>query len=298
MDLKKLSNLLIGIGSPHRYLVQDLGETTVYHYTDLAALQSIVTEGDLWLTNSRFSNDYEEGAHGVRVANEVLAELMNDASRPKAERGFARTVAEHFGATPPTDVYVCCFCRKDDLLRQWRSYGSNATGVSIAVETGAFQQLSGDDMPHELGLMYLWRVFYDEDKQRSIIRGCVSNARSMNLKSRDERIELALHALKFFVPTFKNEAFEDEKEARLVFRPAETCPVKPDFRVARGMLVPYYSMKKLAAEVHLNEWRPPITAVRIGPNANREINREGVQLLLQTANYDAAVEVSETPYRG
>jgi len=297
MDLNALSNLLFNVGSPPQYLVQALGVTAVYHYTDLAALQSIVTNSDLWLTNARFSNDYEEGTYGARIARTALAEFMGDQSRAQPERDFARSIDERFGATPPADVYICCFCRQDNLLRQWRSYGSNATGVSLEVATTQFQQLSGPDLPNHLGLMYLWRVFYEEDKQRKIVKECVSLAYANTSKSLDERIELALDAVRFFIPTFKNAAFHDELEARLVFRPAPTCPIKPDFRVARGMLVPYYSIRKLAAAANQGGWRPPITSVRIGPNPNREINREGVKLMLRSSDYDGPVEVSDAPYR-
>lgn len=299
MDLNALSSLLIGVGSPHQYLVQDLGESAVYHYTDLAALQGIVTGSDLWLTNARFSNDYEEGTHGTRVAKAAIAESTGDMAHSEDLREFASDVGRRYEASAPDDVYVCCFCRKDDLLRQWRSYGSNATGVSIAVATTAFQQMSGPDMPHDLGLMYLWRVFYDETKQREIVKECIRAAHEQSGRSRDERLELAIDALRFFVPTFKNKAFEDEQEARLVFLPAPNCEVLPDFRVRSGMLVPYYSLKKLAAAVRNDVWRPPIDSVRIGPNPNREINRVGVELLLRTAGYgDASVNVSDAPYRG
>jgi len=298
MDIDALSNLLMNVGSPHQYLVQDLGATAVYHYTDLGALQSIVANSDLWLTNARFSNDYEEGTHGARIASTALAEFEADQSLAQPERDFARSIAERSSATPPADVYICCFCRHDNLLRQWRSYGSNATGVSLAVATTQFRQLSGPDLPNDIGLMYLWRVFYDVDKQREIVKECVSLAHADASKPLDERIELALDALRFFIPTFKNEAFKDEEEARLVFRPAPACRIKPDFRVARGMLVPYYSMKKLAAAANQGGWRPPITSVCIGPNPNREINCEGVKLMLQASGYDGPVKVSNAPYRG
>jgi hypothetical protein len=299
MNLGALSNLLIGVGSPHQYLVQDLGEPTVYHYTDLGALQSIVTGHDLWLTNARFSNDYEEGTHGAKIASAAIDEFVKDETRTKDERDFARSVAQRFDASALEHVFVCCFCRKDDLLRQWRSYSSNATGVSIAVATAEFQKMSGSDMPNEVGLMYLWRVFYSENKQRDIVKECISFACRNQSLNHQERVELAIDALRFFIPTFKNSAFEDEQEARLVFRPASGCGVKPEFRVGRGMLVPHYSLKKLAAELGDHAWRPPITSVRIGPNPNREINREGVELMLRTEGYaEASVEVSEAPYRG
>ncbi len=280
-------------------MVQDLGETTVYHYTDLSALQGIVEGRDLWLTNSRFSNDYEEGEHGKKIVAAAIAKRVERPDLDADQRKFAKDVSKRFAGAEEHNIYVCCFCRKDDLLGQWRSYGSNGTGVSIGLETDQFTWISGPDAPPELGLIYLWRVFYQEETQRRIVDECIELAYQSLDGDHEARIDLAVEAIHFFVPTFKNPDFEEEQEARLVFRPAPDCPVSPRFRVGRSMLVPYYSLQELANEAGIDEWRPPITSVRVGPSANREINRQGVQLMLDSTSYPRMmVEASNTPYRG
>jgi hypothetical protein len=51
--------------------IQDF-EGQLFHYTDLNALTSIVQNNDLWLTDSRYSNDECEMTHGYDVAKAVI----------------------------------------------------------------------------------------------------------------------------------------------------------------------------------------------------------------------------------
>jgi hypothetical protein len=202
-----------------------------------------------------------------------------------------------------------------DLLSQWREYGAKGTGVSIGFDTWGFQAISGPDAPQELptdvGLMYLWRVFYDPGKQADIVRECLEYLMRQDLPFQ-EIVDRAVDAIRFFAPTFKDERFQEEKEARLVFSPNPECPVKPHYRVARGMLVPYYSLQEIARAatriLHglpaveepgaLEErWKLPISAVQIGPGPNRELNARATESLLAEHRYTATVTWSTTPYR-
>lgn len=298
MELDQLSNLLNGMGSEHQYLVQDLPNTSVYHYTDLAALQSIVTSRDLWLTNSRFSNDFEEGEHGRKIIREAIKERLAREHPGQVEMKFLKRIRDRVLRGKDRGAYICCFCLEDDLLGQWRSYGANGTGVSIGLDTRKFQWISGPDFPSDIGLIYLWRVFYPEEKQKKIVNRSIDMAFEDRSADDDDRIKLAVEAIRFFAPTFKNPDFQDEREARLIFRPVLRCKVSPRFRVGRGMLVPYYTIQDLTKEVGIN-WSPPIRSVRIGPGSNREINQRGVKLMLASTDYQRVnVDVSKTPYRG
>jgi Protein of unknown function (DUF2971) len=294
MDLNTLSNLLMSLDSHHRYFVQTIGPH-IYHYTDLPALRSIVGTQDLWLTDSRFSNDTEEMAHGFGVVQQVIAQRHRRARGVKT-KAFWAGLQKRLEATRERGVYVSCFCMADDLLGQWRSYGANGTGVSIRLTTTEFQYLSGPDLASgDFGLMYLWKVFYDPGQQDRIVNACLDNVLS-GPEPAGGRLQLADDALRFFIPTFKNRDFLGEEEVRLVFAPAESCPVQPDFRMSRGMLVPYFSLRALASAAGRNDWRLPIEAVRVGPSHNRDINR---RLLLRTGGYDKVkVDASMTPYRG
>lgn len=304
IDLAALGDLLVAVGSPHQYLVQDLvveGKPVaeVHHYTDLNALAGIVEKDDLWLTNSTYSNDYDELEHGFKVAKRVLTEEAEAARGP--DKRYLNTVRNGLEEARKQGVFVACFCLEANLLSQWRTYGADGAGVSVGFEPSGFRYIAGPDaapygLPTEIGLLYLWRVFYEIEQQENIVRECLRIVMAQDVPYQ-RRVERTIDALRFFAPTFKNDRFREEREARLVFSPNPECNVKPHYRVARGMLVPYYSLQDLAQEVIGARWKLPITSVQVGPGPNRTLNARAAASLLDQHDYPPSVTVSATPYR-
>jgi hypothetical protein len=280
--------------------VQEFENPAIFHYTDLNALNSIAGSNDLWLTNSRFTNDSEEVEHGRNVVENVIATRLKLNQMDGNEREFLEDVGRRLKEQVFQEAYVCCFCFRDDLLSQWRSYGANGTGVCLALETQAFQYIAGPDMPLDVfGLVYLWRVFYNVEIQQRIVGDSLQFAWEHGQGSAGDKAELAAAAIRFFIPTFKNKDFAEEQEARLVFLPAYGCQVSLRFRVARGMLVPYYSLREIVSNAGQAGWRLPLQSVRIGPSVNKTMNAQSARLLLKQSGFDTAtVTESSTPYRG
>jgi len=270
---------------------------SLYHYTDLAGLQGIVQNHDLWLTHSRYSNDDEEITHGYRIVKEVIDGERLGAEMPD-KITYLDILAELVKNPTPEGVYICCFCLEDNLLSQWRGYGANGTGVSVRFDPDAFAYITGSDSPHG-GLMRLWKVFYETERQKFIVKAAIDFAlNDPTPRSVEERAQQAADAIQFFIPTFKNQGFSEERECRLIFTPPPDCRVQPQFRVTRGMLAPYYSLRKLSGDSP-SPRRLPIMGVRIGPSANKRLNLESAQMLLTQADYiNVIVDSSNTPYRG
>ena len=308
VDLSALSNLLEALGSFHEFLVQipPAGQQ-IYHYTDLGALSGIVNGHDLWLTNSLYSNDEDESRHGYEVAREVIEKYRRKARRTRprddAMVDYADALLMLIGSNPSEGFYICCFCDEDNLLSQWRSYGANGVGVSIAFEPMEFIHITGPDLP--LGLMRLWKVFYEQAQQRQIVNSAIEYVWNGGLpnENADQLARRAVDAIQFFIPTFKNADFREEKERRLIFTPDPSCPVKPRYRVGRGMLIPYYSVRDLAEAADgggsSSPWRLPIRSITVGPSAQKKLNVESTTMLLRQNDYTGAeVAASATPYRG
>lgn len=295
LDIESLRNFLDSIRSfaGAELILESPSVNRLYHYTDLSGLNGIVSSNDLWLTHLRFSNDDEEMIHGQNIVTETL-----QARKKKSEPGQLPYLEriENILSQPVADgVYVCCFCAKDNLLSQWRGYAANGTGVSIELNHKEFDFLTGPDCQH--GLLRLWKVFYSEDQQRSIIAKAIEFAwKHQSDMCVEKRAQNAADAIQFFIPTFKNHDFEEENEWRLIFTPRPNAVVKMQFRTARGMLVPYYSLQKLG-------WNPaqplPITGLCIGPSIHKALNVQSAQLLLKQHAYShVPVRVSKTPFRG
>jgi hypothetical protein len=268
----------------------------LYHYTDLAGLKGIVEHHDLWLTHSRYSNDDEEITHGYRIVREVIEEERQ--ANPAPDRiSFLDGLYELVKEPSAEGVYICCFCLDDNLLSQWRGYGANGTGVSVKFDPSGFGYVTGPDSPTN-GLMRLWKVFYETEKQKSIVREAINFAFNDQNQPPAERAPQAADAIQFFIPTFKNEGFSEEKECRLIFTPSPGFDKACQFRVSRGMLVPYYTLQTLFDKQQQLD-KLPLIGVRVGPSANRRLNVESAVMVLDQAGYGhIPVDSSSTPYRG
>lgn len=293
VDISWLNGFLLNVGSfAEDWIYGVQPDASLYHYTDLAGLVGILTTGDLWLTHSRFSNDEQELTHGYALARRVIEDSRTSLVGPDWP-SFLDMVSEHLRDVPTQGVFITCFCKGENLLSQWRGYGANGAGVSIQLRPRQFNLVTGPDSP-EHGLMRLWRVFYAADTQRQLLSTALSFA-FQSAADNATRASRAADAIEFFVPTFKNADFQSEDECRLIFTPPPRCTVKPHFRVARGMVMPYYSLRELS----LGRQRLPITGITVGPSPNRAVNVESIRMLLETFDYaDVPVVASPTPYRG
>lgn len=292
VDIGVLSGFLNGIGSRSVELVQNLPkDRTLCHYTSLEGALGIISGNDLWLTNTRFSNDDEEMIYGRTLVIKVLDDLKNEMSI-----AFLDSVRESLEETKDEQVYICCFCENDNLLSQWRGYAENGSGVSIEFNPDGFIDITGHDSLH--GLMRLWKVFYREEQQRQIIRDCLDYQWPVQP---EERVMYAVNALQFFMPTFKNPDFQEEKERRLIFTPYPVGGPKLKFRTSRRILVPYLSLRELAQPPGAPgpAFQLPIKSLLIGPGPHRKLNVESVKMALEAYGHpDVPVRATSTPFRG
>jgi len=291
VDIASLNTFLGLVGSYAEDWIFGVGpDKPLFHYSDLGGLLGILSNQDLWLSHSRFSNDEQELNHGYGVAKRLIESMKTDNPSPDWPVYLDR-LAERLGQPPSEGVYICCFCKKDNLLSQWRGYTANGNGVSIRLQPSRFDVVTGPDSPHN-GLMRLWKTFYDAATQENILRTAIQFGFTSAI-DRELGATRAADAIEFFIPTFKNADFKEEDECRLIFSPPPNCPVRPSFRIARGMLVPYYSLKALSGNRQL-----PITGITVGPSPNRAINVESVRIMLAAYGYSGViVEASPTPYR-
>jgi hypothetical protein len=298
MDLPALTGFLNSLESYSHDLVQELrGGVKLCHYTTLDGALGIIQGGDLWLSHLRFSNDDEEFLYGLRLVCEELAAVAIAAAADTERVARIHAVQALIEKQLEQPIYICCFCEHDNLLSQWRGYADNGGGVSIEFDAEGFRQYSGEDSP--FGLTRLWRVVYKDASQRNVVRKALDYPYWPS-HAQPDRVRYIADTLSFFLPTFKNADFIDEKERRLIFTPDPVNPPKPRFRVRGGMLVPYMRMRDMAGLSPNAPARPlPIVRLLVGPGRHRLLNRESLRMALDAHGYEAVpVDVSSTPYRG
>jgi hypothetical protein len=106
----------------------------------------------------------------------------------------------------------------------------------------------------------------------------------------------AADAIQFFIPTFKNAGFKEEKEWRLICTPNPQCPIVPRFRVRGDLLVPYYRLRDLGANA-ADPAKLPIDHVTVGPSKVKALNVASVRMLLDRCGYASVkAEPSTIPF--
>jgi hypothetical protein len=161
----------------------------VHHYTDLSAARLLIESGNVWLSDARYCNDRREMAHAAdevrKVFNDLTAsKLINLSSgqhqltqREQADLGAAQSGYD--SRLPQFIAFVCCLCagQSDDLqsspqdiLSQWRAYGSNGQGACVSFNGGSIEQAITDQNTNRREPGFLFEpVLYETAEQRTII---------------------------------------------------------------------------------------------------------------------------------
>lgn len=216
----------------------------LFHYTDIAALMSIVEKRELWASNVVYLNDQSE----IRYSLDLLNSITSEKSEHRRSTSEADTVIQwivHDFATLQA-VYVVCFCTSDDLLSQWRGYGTQG-GYAVGFASVRLKALCS-------GRVSLVRVEYDESTHRQRLVDLVNRWRetfhdvpefNQDRRSWNLGAMLLAEAFSEIAVGFKNPVFEEEKEWRLVYRRFEMIPddsLSVSFRHRNGMPLPYVSL--------------------------------------------------------
>ena len=269
--------------------------STLYHYTTLDALLSIVKHNALWATQIRYMNDASEQL--------VLWDRLRRAAelRLKYEHGPNREWhAEVLRATREpvqTDVFaVCCSADGGDRLSQWRGY-SQGRGVSIGFNIDALQRACSSFTARwyksapgrEHGGAMLLPVIYVGQPDADAHLDAVINGYLEGTSFRGNDGEQLLSAnVSFFAANTKHSAFAEEMESRIMIFD-HVAPQPVEFRARGSMLVPYREFDfhpTLISAIH---------NIIVGPGAHQRENQESIMKL--TGLSKEQVVLSEIPYR-
>jgi hypothetical protein len=214
-----------------------------------------------------------------------------------------------------TTVYVACFCTRRNLLSQWRAYGQ-AGGYSIGFHlfgTGlpednakAFGGLKPEVEGYRAALM---PVIYKRAEQFAIIKDTLKRNlealerpelrqiyEALNAQARQQFVAKAILLIDHFlveqIVAFKNEAFEEENEWRIVVRPrfGRRAASRGEsnnavhLRTARGLIIPY--VKLVPGDNYL-----PIQSITIGPTLDKAKAERSLKLLLIQNDLGGSVDI-------
>jgi hypothetical protein len=299
----------------------------LYHYTTADGLKGIIENNELWATSAYFLNDSAEITYGYGVLKEVLDAWLAKNPRPEESLtlGLVRGLLKWFGddllkRTVIDPIYLACFCEDDNLLSQWRTYGQSG-GYSLGFTVPAPDLLTGQGFKPEPNIYTSkWvRVEYDRSEQAKKCSAILNpvlaifddpdTARAMAtigdhpLFGYSKILRVIADILLEEIVSFKNEAFNVEKEWRVVVRQRELLkqgtddagktPIPVYFRSSKGMLVPYVKLIPTDPAKKL-----PIACVRSGPTLDKTTAGMAVCMMLgKTGFLNIRVQGSDIPVR-
>lgn len=289
--------------------------STLFHYTDAGGLLGILDSQRLWATHAFYLNDATEISHTHGLVEEIYHDLIEqDDPYDKAESGrnFALWTYRDFlhrlsyktmRVKPNPDVYVVCFCRKDDLLSQWRGYGNRGSGYAIGFDTKR--------LVHPSCTFTLREVLYSVEKQKQILNKILDAVRTSLLNNLTEGMSFESassvaedHAVIFedevarYATFFKHETFQEEQEWRLIYSPTENAPSNQiKFRSGRFGLIPYTEIGLPNGVSDDPGGMLPVASVRIGPTTQPMLESKALEMLVGGMYPNLEILYSAIPLR-
>ncbi|PLC06041.1 hypothetical protein CY658_03055 [Variovorax sp. RO1] len=188
---------------------------TLYHYCSVESLFHILKSRKLRLCDARHMNDHKE----VEWAHDAIGRVFTQYDDPSC-RDDLTFLWNHLEINK-LHPFVFCMSSQPDLLSQWRAYAADGSGVAIGFNADVFAQPTRMPSRHagtpEVGL---WPVVYDpNDQTAQVQRVVVAYLKKCKDGDRDVAMTEALYPLSGYSTFYKNDAFREEAEKRLVYTP-------------------------------------------------------------------------------
>lgn len=220
----------------------------VYHYCSLDTFKLIIENSTLRMTNIIKSNDLSEITFCIDEFIDAFRKAFSIVKVRNTDPAFCafadsvdiNKLIETSIKNVSLTYYVTCFSQAKDLLSQWRGYANDGQGVAIGFYTAPFVECADRQS---------WKflpIYYDMEQIKDDLTNYIVERfmRPTTWKSRKPKISdyenvaiTITSAMIYNAVFYKNPAFSEEQEYRLVYYP---------FGLIRNLLVSHKS-KDMAA---------------------------------------------------
>lgn len=271
----------------------------LYHYTDLAAVYSILKNNSIWMTDIRYLNDSHELHDGINVLLEGIQNpepdvFANQDYYEKARDYLADSLLSlgKYGASEDP-LFVFSLSSEADCLSQWRAYGSFAIEFDEDILISEVANISKC-------------IYKKKDKlskarfQARDLITAVSNDMHKNNGCLGPNSMEAVVSLSNAAASYKHAGFAEEQESRLVMASNDSVfPNNVLYRPKGDILIPY-----VEATIGLD----CIKSITVGPVKNQELSLASLsefvsniernwQVDSNNIEYELSVKKSKIPYR-
>lgn len=196
------------------------------HYCSLESAYHIMNSGKMYASDLTYMNDASELTFGIDVLMTALKVIVN---KKRIKSGFRKWLQQIINndsqlrnGLEQAPVYISCFCREEDTLNQWRSYGDNGNGVCIVFNFDKTLRKLGRDLSDGFfmkNVKYLSRT-YNKNTWEAVIKEIEKEFEIIYNNSKNADIEQIFQyltpSLRRNIRYYKNEKFHEEKEFRQV----------------------------------------------------------------------------------
>lgn len=286
----------------------------IFHYTSAAGIQGI-SNGEFWVTEKSFLNDYTEFQVATDAFCEMLKLHMKDKRKCRVIQKKVRDEVNYLQETSLTTEsrlsydgdYVISFCLEDDSPLMWSSYSDHA-GYCIQFDYNKFKKAIYKNFKWSC---FDGRVIYNRTEQIECLERTIKkeffdepeygylntwddldNMSDDNIKNWKLHMSVIILLYNMF---FKLPCFEGEHEYRFVLsaphdggihKLKEYC--NQGFRIKDEVLIPY-----ITVGVDIDS----IEKVIIGSKNKSDMAVRGLQCLFRNLKHDIKVEKSSIPLR-
>lgn len=274
---------------------------SLYHYTSFASGLAILDSKAMWATHCRALNDEKEVRHAVHVLTHAVENYVRQSGFK--DESTVKAISRHFQSSGEKLLghCICSFSESEDILSQWRAYGSDGQGLAIGFNAKLLQRdalASG---------FKLGRCIYDSKLQYKLcfefVASLLKDTDVLTLiKDFPEPLALSVETFIYTVGLFlKHPAFIDEREWRLVSGENHLYSPNWKFRAtARGLtsyvIVQLPSIFERESDDEEMQFRPHFKFT-LGPKAKVMPTVQILQAISQRLlGCGYGVQLSDVPY--
>lgn len=278
----------------------------LWHYTDWAGLDGILTANVLWASHNAYLNDAQEQRDALIFFRDTFA---------KTELNNVKGRIEYHLENPGYGTFVVSLTTRFDALGQWRAYTGRSVGFSIGFNRERLEKIAQSwgfnlvkclyqraekegrlgDLVDRLSAMVKENIRIDNDPSYSEMD------RYLAAKGVDRVQEGTFEeTLLGMAPEFKDEAFKEEEEVRLVSGADGENNARRDnrlgFHLKGSVVVPHINIPLVAREGSIHQ---PIDAILVGPSPHPHLLVQAVarRVLSFSSRIIGSIASTRVPFR-
>lgn len=277
-------------------------QSTLYHYTGIGSLMSIVDSKVLWGSHIYYLNDAAEIVFACRLLRGLVKRRLTNAAQDEKDflsefyswlEGFTNT-AYH--------LFVFSLTEEGNLLSQWRSYTPHGKGVSIGFSHPLLTKVIQKQNLIIAKCLYKW------EDQQALMSDLLDRMLISFSREKDSIDTTKFHPTrKYFdflekfrgdilqvFALIKDPSFQEECEWRIIsnYYPKYTVP-EIKFREGASMLVPYIEIKI----GNKNKTELIFERIILGPTQHNNLSHSALSSYLSNKRVCNETVSSGIPYR-